>query len=309
MGKGYKTRREKGRSSGFTLAELLIVVAIIAILVAVSIPVFVGQLEKARKAVCDNERAVMKHSCAVLTMSEDVNWTGVSYEKIRARLKEEGILDKEEFQCPSGGELTAQVSGDGISVTILCSKHDGEGSGGETVKNDTQKAMDSLNQLLADSLKGNTSRNTQFLRQFFKDNPDVLQKASPGDILTDDMITKWINGIRAKKSNLSQKQIDSIRESIGSYGEKQQWVVPYVIGDKAVTYYAADNTNFAEDKQCHTQTSLIYYNGAWYGSTNLNGKSDTINPLYTPATFDACNGDYNAVAEKLETAGWVKLSD
>lgn len=37
--------------SGFTLAELLIVVAIIAVLVAISIPVFTNQLEKARRAV------------------------------------------------------------------------------------------------------------------------------------------------------------------------------------------------------------------------------------------------------------------
>ena len=36
---------------GFTLAELLIVVAIIAVLVAISIPIFNSQLEKARKAV------------------------------------------------------------------------------------------------------------------------------------------------------------------------------------------------------------------------------------------------------------------
>lgn len=35
---------------GFTLAELLIVVAIIAVLVAVAIPVFTTQLEKAREA-------------------------------------------------------------------------------------------------------------------------------------------------------------------------------------------------------------------------------------------------------------------
>ena len=35
---------------GFTLAELLIVVAIIAVLVAISIPVFTSQLEKAREA-------------------------------------------------------------------------------------------------------------------------------------------------------------------------------------------------------------------------------------------------------------------
>ena len=35
---------------GFTLAELLVVVAIIAILVAVSIPIFTSQLEKSREA-------------------------------------------------------------------------------------------------------------------------------------------------------------------------------------------------------------------------------------------------------------------
>lgn len=38
------------KKKGFTLAELLIVVAIIAVLVAISIPIFTSQLEKAREA-------------------------------------------------------------------------------------------------------------------------------------------------------------------------------------------------------------------------------------------------------------------
>lgn len=41
---------KKNNRKGFTLAELLIVVAIIAVLVAISIPVFTTQLEKARQA-------------------------------------------------------------------------------------------------------------------------------------------------------------------------------------------------------------------------------------------------------------------
>ncbi len=42
----YKLKERKG----FTLAELLIVVAIIAVLVAIAIPVFTSQLEKSREA-------------------------------------------------------------------------------------------------------------------------------------------------------------------------------------------------------------------------------------------------------------------
>ena len=40
----------KNNRKGFTLAELLIVVAIIAVLVAIAIPVFTTQLEKSREA-------------------------------------------------------------------------------------------------------------------------------------------------------------------------------------------------------------------------------------------------------------------
>ena len=42
------------------LAELLIVVAIIAVLVAVSIPIFNGQLEKARRAVDMQNARIIK---------------------------------------------------------------------------------------------------------------------------------------------------------------------------------------------------------------------------------------------------------
>lgn len=44
-------KKAKENKKGFTLAELLIVVAIIAVLVAISIPIFTQQLEKSRDAV------------------------------------------------------------------------------------------------------------------------------------------------------------------------------------------------------------------------------------------------------------------
>ena len=68
------TLKKKMNKKGFTLAELLIVVAIIAVLVAISIPIFTTQLEKSRDAVsvANIRAAYAEASAAVLT------WDGTS---------------------------------------------------------------------------------------------------------------------------------------------------------------------------------------------------------------------------------------
>ena len=59
------TLKKKLNKKGFTLAELLIVVAIIAILVAIAIPVFSSQLDKTRAAVDDaNARSIRSMAVA-----------------------------------------------------------------------------------------------------------------------------------------------------------------------------------------------------------------------------------------------------
>ena len=58
------------RNVGFTLAELLIVVAVIGVLVAISIPIFSSQLEKSRRAVdISNARSIK--SALILAMQDD----------------------------------------------------------------------------------------------------------------------------------------------------------------------------------------------------------------------------------------------
>lgn len=56
---------KKNNKKGFTLAELLIVVAIIAVLVAIAIPVFTTQLERSREATdMSNIRAAYAEAVA-----------------------------------------------------------------------------------------------------------------------------------------------------------------------------------------------------------------------------------------------------
>ena len=65
---------KKLNKKGFTLAELLIVVAIIAVLVAISIPIFTAQLEKAREAT---DAANIRSAYAEVTANL-LTWDGTS---------------------------------------------------------------------------------------------------------------------------------------------------------------------------------------------------------------------------------------
>ena len=63
---------QKRSKKGFTLAELLIVVAIIAVLVAIAVPLFVSGLSKAQKAADDaNVRSLRAAACTYLLTVED----------------------------------------------------------------------------------------------------------------------------------------------------------------------------------------------------------------------------------------------
>ena len=64
---------------GFTLAELLIVVAIIAILVAISVPIFTGQLQKSKENTDEaNERAA-KAAAVNKYLAEDTTVQKIYY--------------------------------------------------------------------------------------------------------------------------------------------------------------------------------------------------------------------------------------
>ena len=71
-------QRKDKNQKGFTLAELLVVVAIIAVLVAVSIPIFTSKLEKSRETTdIANMRAAKAAATVELLDNEDYNGDAV----------------------------------------------------------------------------------------------------------------------------------------------------------------------------------------------------------------------------------------
>jgi prepilin-type N-terminal cleavage/methylation domain-containing protein len=65
---------KKNNKKGFTLAELLIVVAIIAVLVAIAIPIFTAQLEKSREATdASNIRSAYAEAMATIIAGDTFN--------------------------------------------------------------------------------------------------------------------------------------------------------------------------------------------------------------------------------------------
>ena len=67
---------KKNNNKGFTLMEMLIVVALIAVLVAIAIPVFTNQLEKAREATDEaNIRSAYAEvmACALTDAADETN--------------------------------------------------------------------------------------------------------------------------------------------------------------------------------------------------------------------------------------------
>lgn len=112
---------------GFTLMEMLIVVAIIAILIAIAIPTFTGQLDKSRQAA-DLANIRVAYAEATLNALEDKKGDGTgeatsvpmthtgTFDKVEnAKIGEEDIKDK---KVTKGKTVTVSIDATGkVSIT------------------------------------------------------------------------------------------------------------------------------------------------------------------------------------------------
>ena len=109
---------KKNNNKGFTLAELLIVVAIIAVLTAIAIPVFTTQLEKSREATdMSNLRAAYAEVMAEYLSN---GATGTPTAKVTARQTQDG------WQNTENGKLIVRVNGSESEVSVAAKKNGAE---------------------------------------------------------------------------------------------------------------------------------------------------------------------------------------
>lgn len=142
------------RTGGFTIAELLIVVAIVGVLVAVAIPVFVAQLESAKEATCLANRRSMYAEVVTQTMDKDKE-----LEKFNELNAQRDTLG---YTCPDDGKW----SWDKSTRTITCDKHpgDAENSGITTSKS----YLADFKTLIANS--GSTGKNDELRAEFINEH-------------------------------------------------------------------------------------------------------------------------------------------
>ena len=105
--------RKLGKKSGFTLVEMLIVVAIIAILIAIAIPIISATLEKAREAVDDGNwrSAISLGNAYYLTADREVRtWIAENglWLPFKINDQKEGFIDDSGLTKDSStGKVTA----------------------------------------------------------------------------------------------------------------------------------------------------------------------------------------------------------
>lgn len=108
---------------GFTLVELVVVMAILAILAAIAVPKFTDQTAAAKKAACTANKRSIESALMLYYVDNDNSFPGE--EELNKWTGEENPLKDYGFEempkCPSDGDYTMDEDG-----RVTCELHDEE---------------------------------------------------------------------------------------------------------------------------------------------------------------------------------------
>lgn len=104
------------RKNGFTLIELIVVIAVLAIVAALAIPSFSGLEENAQERVCISNRQMIKRELMAEEGTQNRELTTAEVD---------ALLAQHEVLCPAGGNVTVEYVDYG-QYAISCSIHTDE---------------------------------------------------------------------------------------------------------------------------------------------------------------------------------------
>ena len=296
----------ENKDKGFTLAELLVVVAIIAILVAVSIVIFTGKQKEARATVCEANRTSLKHHLAADYMSGDLD--SLSSEVLNDYIK------TDEAVCPSGGMYSYEGSFES-GFQIKCSYHDGDGSGGG---GDSKSIIDNLIDAVEELMgKKKISANSEMVDAFFKDDEYLkfAKDVNMSDILDGIDLKALAEQIKEMNQNKGG-DADSLAKSLEAYKNKSYKIVPYYSKDgKKVVPYCVSEDGYQNMKnnenKAHEESSVCYVDGHWYFYKETNYNATAIHPTYSMTSVNTALKDAKSsgcsTEEAMKKKGWIKI--
>lgn len=301
-----EAKRQDG-NRGFTLIELIVVVAILAILMAIAVPSYFKYAEKAKESAAVSE-------CGSVVRTAAIDVIVLSMDGVSGRDAAQSALngDKEALLIRAGatGELLEDLeltdglsvakavyeSNNGVIVTFIrgaapeyaIGRLEGGGFGGS----DAPTYLSSLSALLS----GQTLT-TDYISSLFprEDNPSLYR--ANGQLKTSDasdlvqLYYQYVNGgtyAAASVATLPQTIADFPNSSVVDGA----WWVPVYTADGDIAMVACTKSSYSTGTLA---AYVIYYDGEYYYNTNGNGSQLQTNHL----TDDNLNMDSLASSWKL----------